>query len=172
MFGGPRRSTTPPPGNSTRPQAGDAARISGNLTHVFVNGQSSDGLMIYFNGQPLMTGQLDSLSVEIVAPGERDNGTLTAILSYYETGANGTRTNKSFSLFPGTVELIADGKRLSITCAEEGVFDGLFLRFGTDNNGVGMEANGVQSLRLLITPELRDVRLVWIEDGREDILLS
>jgi hypothetical protein len=172
MFGGPKNTATPPPGNSGRPQAADVARLSNSITHVFVNGKGADSLNVFHNGQPLLTGTLESISVEIVAPEENANGTLTGILSYREGGVEGSAGNKAVSLFPGTLELIADGTRLSITCAEEGSFDGLFLRFGTENDGIGMEANGVKSLRLLITPDLRDGRLVWIEDGREDILLT
>lgn len=172
MFGGPKNNASPPPRNTDRPQAGDVARITNSVTHVFVDGQSADSINVYYNGQQLMTGLLESISVEIIAPDDKSEGTLTAILSYYEAGADGSKTNKSLSLFPGTLELLADGKRLTVAGVAEGSFDGLILRFGTENDGVGLEANGVKSLRLLITPELRDVRLVWVEDNREDVILS
>ncbi|MDX1933737.1 MAG: hypothetical protein SFU56_14155 [Capsulimonadales bacterium] len=173
MFGGPKTSATPPPGDDGgRPQTARVAQITGTLTHVFVHGKGAGSLDVFVNGQPLLSGQVESLSVEIVAPGERDDGTLTGILSYFESGGDGGRTNKSLSLFPGTVELIAENRRVSVTCAEEGSFEGLFLRFGTENDGIGLEASGVKSLRIVVTPELRDVRLVWVEDGREDILLG
>ena len=172
MMGGAKATATPPSGGGGRPQAGDVAKISGTLTHVFVTGTGADALQAFVNDQAVLTGQIESISVEIVAPEEGTSGTLTAILSRYEGGADTARTTNAISLFPGTVEFVAQGKRLSITCAEEGSFDGLFLRFGTDNDGVGLEASGVKSLRLLVTPNLLDGRLVWVEDQREDIILG
>jgi hypothetical protein len=141
------------------------------LTHAFVSGAGPDGIAVFVNGQPLLTGQIESLSVEIIAPDDTSDGRLTGILSRYESGTDTVRTTRSISLFPGTVEVIAKGRRIAVTCAEEGSFDGLVLRLGMDESGVGLEAQGVKSLRLLASPGLLDARLVWIEDGREEDLL-
>jgi hypothetical protein len=170
MFGGPTNNTVPPAG-SGRDSADAVARIQGNLTHAFVSGAGPDGLSVFVNGQPLLTGQIESLSVDIIAPDETGNGRLTGILSHYDGSAAATRTTRSVSLFPGTVEVIAKGRRIAVTCAEEGSFDGLVLRLGMDESGIGLEAQGVKSLRLLVSPGLVDARLVWIEDGREENLL-
>jgi hypothetical protein len=175
MFGGPKTTTTPPPG-SGRPQAGDVAKIAGNLTHVIITDESLTGLNVFYNGQPVLTGSLENIGLEIVAPSDTDSGTITGVLTRYETSMDGTRMTKSASLFPGTIEIVAKGKRISITCAEEGSFNGLGLNFGTSDtdgypNGVGLPANGVQSLRVVITPGLVDAKLKWSEDGREDTIL-
>jgi hypothetical protein len=169
MFGGPTNNTVPPAAG--RDSAAAVARIQGSLIHAFVSGPGPDGLSVYVNGQPLLTGQIDSLSVEIIAPDDASDGRLTGILSRYETGGDGTRTTRAMSLFPGTVEVIAKGRRIAVTCADEGSFDGLILRLGMDESGVGLEAQGVKSLRLLVSPGLMDARLVWIEGGREEDLL-
>jgi hypothetical protein len=176
MFGGPQKSAIPPQGNSNRPQTGDVAKITGNLTHVIVTSEDIDGLHVFYNGQPVLTGQLENIGVEIVAPDDSGNGTLTGVLTRYEGGAEGARTTRSFSLFPGTLEVIAKGKRITIVCPNEGSFDGLALLFGTANydgviDNIGMDARGVQSLRIVITPGLVDAKLVWIEDQREDTIL-
>lgn len=113
--------------------------------------------------------RLESLSVEIVAPDDEQEGTLAATLvCYSETGGAPVGT----PLFPGTVELIAAGKRISVSCDDPASFEGLFLRFGTGEDGIGTEASGVGKFRLVITPDLHDARLTWVEDGREDVLLT
>jgi len=171
MFGGPNNNVTPPASGGGRPPASEAARIVGNLTQAFVSGSGPDGLSVFVNGQPVPTGQIESLSVQIIAPSDNgDGGTLTAILSRYETAADGTQGHRAVSLFPGTVEVIAQARRVAITCAEEGSFDGLYLRLGMDESGVGLEANGVKSLRLLVSPGLVDARLGWVDGGEEPLL--
>lgn len=178
MFG--TNHTTVAPSGGGRPQAGDVAKIEGGLTHVFLlNEAGADSLYAYHNGRMLSAGQIDSLSVVIEVPAEGSQGTLTAVLTYFETGADGARANKSASLFPGTVEVIGKGKKLTVICAEEGSFDSLALRIGTapilDEQGVlttGLPVFGVQSLRVTVAPGLADGRLVWSEDGREDVIFG
>lgn len=170
MFSGPSNGQTPPP--SSRPSAADVARIEGHLTHVLITDTTADGLNVFYDGKTVPTGSFDSLTVNVIAPGEDDGGTLTGVLAYNETGADGTtRTPKSLPVFPGTLEMISGGKRIAITCAEEGSFEGLFLRFGTGDNGIGMQADGVQALRITIASGLVDARLTWAEDGREEDVL-
>lgn len=171
MFGAPTASTTPPPGGG-RPQAGDVAKIAGNLTHVIVTGPDIDDLHVFYNGQWVMTGQIENVGVEIIAP----DGTLTGVLTRTETDAAGAKSTKSLSLFPGTVELVAKNRRVAVVCPVAGSFDGLTLLFGTaDENGainnIGLPANGVRSLRIVVSSGLVDAKLVWDEDGREDNLL-
>ena len=157
--------------NANRPQAAEVARITGHLTHVFVaQGGGPDAVAVFYDGQVIPTGALDSLSVQIVAPDDKQDGTLTGILSRYDSGPQSGTPVKTLRLFPGTVDFICKGCRVSVTCAEEGSFDGLFLRFGTDDNGVGLQADGVLSLNIVVSPGLLDARLVWAEDNREDIV--
>jgi hypothetical protein len=171
MFGGPKVSVTPPAG-SGRPQTSDIAKLTEHVTSVIAANEDLDGLNVFYDGQPIMTGSLENVGVEIVAPSdENPQGTLTGVLTYYETDKEGNRKIKSLPLFPGTLELIARGRRISIHCAEEGSFEGLYLRFGTKNDGVGLQAEGVTSLRIVITPGLVDARMIWAEDGREDNIL-
>ena len=158
--------------NPNRPAASDVARIENTLTHVIVSSESSDGIAVFLNGQPVPTGSVESLSIEIIAPTDADpNGTVAAILSRYQTGPEGARTQHGTSLFPGTVELIARGRRIVVTCVEEGSFDGLWLGLGLRADGTSSELSGVQSLRLAVSPGLVDARLVWNEDGTTEDLL-
>lgn len=168
MFG--NSNGTPPV--TIRPPASDVARIEGSLTHVIVSSPSSDGLHVFLNGQPIPTGEVESLTLEIIAPGTNgQNGSVSAVLSRYQTGPDGTRGQKAFSLFPGTVEVTARGRRIVLTCVQENSFDGLWLGLGLRSDGTSSELSGVSSLRLAVAPGLLDAKLVWSEDGTTEDLL-
>lgn len=154
-----------------RPAAAEVAKIQTHLTHAIVTGEGVDGLNVFRDGQLVLPGAVDSLSVEIVAPTDADPvGKITAILAYYETGADGVRTQKAAALFPGTVEIIARGRRLSLSCAEQGAFEGLWLGLGMAPDGTSTELTGVASLRVLLSPGLHEAKLVWSDGGEETIL--
>lgn len=168
MFGTNNKPTQP-----TRPAAAEVAKIAGTLTHVLVVNNAVDGINIFVNAEPVLTGSLESLSIEIIAPkDDRDAGTLAAILSRYETDASGARTQRAVALFPGTVEVVTPRRRLVVTCQQPGAFDGLWLGLGMAADGTSTELTGVQSLRVVVTPGLLDAKLTWSEDNTtEDILL-
>lgn len=159
---------------TNRPAASGQAAIEGNLTHLLIGDTASvDGWHLFMNAKEVPTGEIESLSVEIVAPDDASQGTLTGLLSRYVTDANGQRTQRSVSLFPGTVEVIANGRRITVTCQEPGSFDGLWLGLGMRSDGTSAELGGVQSLRILASPDskLLDARLTWVDNGAvEDIL--
>ena len=161
----------PAPGN--RPKAASVARIENNVTHVLVSGASGpDAIAVFINAQPVHAGELDSVSINIVAPqNDTDPGTVTAVVSRYQTDATGARVQKGVSLFPGTIEVIIKNRRLVITCQNEGQFDGLWLGLGLNADGTSTDLSGVQSLRVTLTPDVRDARLEWADgSGTEDLL--
>ena len=161
-----------PPPLSNRPPASEVARMEGSLTQVIASGSSSDGLSLFLNGQPVPTGEVESLTLEIIAPDANgQNGSVSAVLSRYQTGPDGTRGQKAMSLFPGTVEVVARGRRVVITCLQENSFDGLWLGLGLRADGTSSELSGVGSLRLAVAPGLLDAKLVWSEDGASEDLL-
>ena len=170
MFGSSNGGT--PAAASNLPAAAEVARLQSRLTQIIVSGPSSADLYVFLNGQPVPTGDVESLSVEIIAPDANgQNGSVTAILSQYRTGPTGTRQTQGVSLFPGTVELIARSRRIVVTCEQDGSFDGLWLGLGLRSDGTSSELSGVQSLRLTAAPGLVDVRLVWSDtNAAEDLL--
>ncbi|GAB4455451.1 MAG: hypothetical protein OHK0029_11600 [Armatimonadaceae bacterium] len=167
MFGGPKASTTPPP-SWGRPQTSDVAKMNTHLTHVIVSNEDLDGLHVFHDGQPILTGKIENIGVEIVAPDDTSDGNITGVLTYYDTDKDGERQVRSISLFPGTVELLAKGRRVVIHCTEANSFDGLYLSFGMAEDGMGLQAEGVKSVRIVVAPKLLDARLIWVEDNRED----
>jgi hypothetical protein len=160
---------------TNRPPASGQAAIEGNLTHLLIGDtQSVAGWHLFLNAQEVPTGEFESLSIEINAPDDASEGTLTGLLSRYVTDTNGQRTQRSVSLFPGTVEVIANGRRITVTCQEPGSFDGLWLGIGLRSDGTSLELGGVQSLRILASPEskLLDARLTWVDNGAVEEILS
>ncbi len=170
MFGSSNGGT--PVAASSLPAAAEVARIQGRLTQIIVSGPSSADLYVFLNGQPVPTGDVESLSVEIIAPDvSGQNGSVTAILSQYSAGPTGTRQTHGVSLFPGTVELIARGRRIVVTCEQDGSFDGLWLGLGLRSDGTSSELSGVGSLRLTAAPGLVDAKLIWSDtNAAEDLL--
>ena len=80
------------PSAPTLPAAAEVAKLQSSLTQIIVSGPSSADLFVFLNGQPVPTGDVESLSVEIIAPdaGGR-NGSVTAILSRYVTSPTDPR---------------------------------------------------------------------------------
>jgi hypothetical protein len=179
MFGS-TNGATPGRGAANRPTAVSVARIDGHLTHVLVGDEGEpDGISVFVDARAVPIGEVESLSVDIVAPTDREpSGTLTAILSRYSGGgtaeAGAPRPQSTVALFPGTVEIIAHGRRITVTCQTPGSFDGLWLGLGLRSDGTSTELTGVQSLNVLVSPESRlvDAKLTWSDTGATEDLLG
>lgn len=163
-------NNVPPP--SSRPPASQVAAITGSVTYVLVSPDHTDGIQVFVNGRPVPPGSVENVGINIVAPGDDDGGTLTAILSRYETAADGSRKLSTLSLFPGTVEVIAQNSRIQVHCPNEGSFDGLMLRLGNSDGGIGREVLGVQSFSVVLADDLLSAKLVWSEDGTSEDIFS
>ncbi len=169
MFG---HTNNTPAAASSLPAAAEVARLGSSLTQIIVSGPSSADLFVFLNGQPVPTGEVESFTVEIIAPGDSgQNGSVAAVLSRYKTSLTGSRDQQATSLFPGTVELIARGRRIVVTCEQDGSFDGLWLGLGLRADGTSSELTGVQSLRLAAAPGLVDAKLIWSDTGATEDLL-
>ena len=170
MFGNNANNGTSASAN--RPAASEAARIEGHLTHVIVSGEGVDGLNIFLDAQLVLPSEVESLSLEIIAPSDTNpSGSITALLSRYVAGADGKKTQQGVSLFPGTVDIIARGRRITVTAQQEGSFEGLWLGLGMRADGTSSELTGVQSLRVVFALGVIDAKLIWVEDGAAEDLL-
>ena len=136
---------------SNRPSAAQVALLDTHLTHVLMSGDSIADLHIFVDATPVLTGSIESFSLDIVAPSDEvPDGRITAILSRYETAPDGSKRQSATALFPGTVEIVGKGRRISISCPEAGSFDGLWLGLGLRADGTADELTGVKSLRVLL----------------------
>jgi hypothetical protein len=156
---------------SNRPAAAEVAKIDTHITHVIVSSASADGLNVFLDGKAVLQGTIESLSVEIVAPTDTSpSGTIAAVLARFETTSDGQKRQVGTNLFPGTVEVIADGKRVTVSCAETGSFEGLYLGLGMRADGTSDGLTGVQSLRVAVAPGgLISAKLLW-SDGLEEAI--
>ena len=89
---------------------------------------------------------------------------MTAILVRKEGG------NNNISLFPGSVEIIAKEKRLSLSAVEANNLEGLYFGIGVRKDGTSDQVQGVKSLRIVLTPGLASAKLIWSEDGAEELI--
>jgi hypothetical protein len=142
-----------------RPAAADIARITSQLTQVIVTGDSIDDLNVFLGGKLILPGQVESLALSIDAPKSQ----ITAQLSWKDNGQP-----RSASLFPGTVDIVVQGKRLTVTSVD-GSLDGLWVSLGMAEDGTSTELTGVESLRVLLSPGLTDTKLLW-HDGKEETI--
>ena len=156
---------------SNRPPAAQVARLNTRLTHVFISGSGPDDLSVFVDGTPVPTGQIESLSIEIIAPSdELPDGRITGILSRYETGADGTKRQSALALFPGIVELVVRGSRLEVVCPQANSFEGLNLNMGLHPDGSIDEASGVRSLQVVFASEVgTSVKIAWLEGVEESL---
>lgn len=143
---------------STRPAAAQVASLDTNLTWIAYESDSADGLHVLHNGQAILTGSIESLSVDI----DSEKGTITAILVRKEGG--------NISLFPGSVEIIAKGKRISLSAVSATSLEGLYFGLGVREDGTSDEVRGVKSLRVVFTPGLASAKLIWVEEDAEEVI--
>lgn len=171
MFG---NHNNPPPQPPARPRAADVSRIEGTFTQIIVGNDPTDP-RVFINGEPVAPGDFDSVTVEIVAPSEANPGTISGIISSYRPSGSdpgGSRQAHTTGLFPGTVDVVAGGRRVVITCSQLNSFDGLWLGVGKRLDGTITEVDGVQALRLAVTATLVDASLTWSDTGATESLLE
>ena len=143
---------------STRPAAAQVASLDTNLTWIAYESDSADGLHVLHNGQSILTGSIESISVDI----DSEKGTITAILVRKEGG--------NISLFPGSVEIVGKGKRISLSAVSASSLDGLYFGLGMREDGTSDEVRGVKSLRIVLTPGLASAKLTWIEENADEVI--
>ena len=143
---------------SNRPAAAQVAGLDTNLTWIAYESDSADGLHVLHNGKAILTGSIESISVDI----DTEKGTITAILVRKEGG--------NISLFPGSVEIIAKGKRISLSALAPDNFDGLYFGLGVREDGTSDQVQGVKSLRVVLTPGLASAKLIWNDEGADEVI--
>ena len=170
MFG--KRDTPAPPQQSARPAAADRAQIQGGgLVQVIVTSLTPFTYYIFLNQLVVPQDDIESLSLSIEAP-EPGGGEqiVRATLARYVQNVASERVLQHFELFPCTIELVALGRRLQITCTHPDSLDGLWISLGLREDGSSAEISGARALRLLITEGILDAKLTW-EDGQVEDLL-
>lgn len=169
MFGTQNNSNSAQPSVS----AADVARINSQLTQVFVTGNALPEISVFQNGVALPEGTLESLTIDINVPDQTaPDGVASALLSLSKSPSQ-VQMGLTSSLFPGTVEIIAYGRRLVVSGTKEGVLDGLWLALGMRADGTASELTGVRKLSVCVSPGILGATLIWGDTGTaEDIFPS
>lgn len=174
MFGKPQQGMNGSSNNgrtgATRPPAAEVAQIQGGgLVQVIVSNLSPLTYYLFLTEQFVPQFDIESLNVVIEAPGEDSQGMIRATLSRYVTGVNGSRSEQRIELFPCTLEIVANGRRLCVICPNADSFDGLYVTMGLKPTGVDTEVKGVKALNVLLTEGIMDAKITWNEGDTEPI---
>ncbi len=155
-----------------RPAASEVAKIAGGgLVQVIVTSLSPLTFYLFLNDQAIPQTDVESLSISIETPTETLSPTIVrATLSRYMVNVTGDRVQQRTELFPCTIEVVALGRRLSITCVNPNSVDNLWVSIGLKADGTGSDLSGVQSVRFLLTDGLLDAKLTWTDGTAEDLL--
>lgn len=100
-----------------RPAAASVAGLDTSLTWIAYESDSADGLHVLHNGQAILTGSIESISVDI----DTEKGTLTAILVRKE-GAALPSSQARWRLLPrGSASLCPLWKRITSMASTSGL---------------------------------------------------
>ena len=169
MFGKPvqNNGASPP-----RKAAADVAQIDGGgLVQVVVTGLLPLTFSLFLNDTEVPQIDVDSLSISVEVPSDGvSTPTVRATLYRYVTAVTGGKTQQHTELFPCTIEVVALGRRLAITCMNPNSTDGLWVSLGLRSDGTGSDLTGLQSVRFLLSQDLLDAKLTWEDGVSEDLL--
>ena len=173
MFGKPQQSngTTP----SARPAAGDVAKIQGGgLVQIIVTNPTLPEFYVFLNEQYIPQMEIEGFSVNIEAPDGSGGGTpvVRATLSRLVATVTGGRSSQRQELFPSTLELIALGRRIAITCSNLNSLEGLWINLGLQPDGNSAELKGVKALSIVLEGGILDAKLTWTDGVTENLLPS
>lgn len=172
MFGKPPQQSngaTPP----QKPSAAEVARIQGGgLVQLIVTSLVPLNYYLFLNDQSVAQSDVESFSLSIEAPNDSSFGDtiVRCTLSRYVRTVTGEQTQQRTELFPCTLEIIALGRRISITCLNSDSLDGLWISLGLKADGTSAELSGVRSVRFLLTEGILDAKLTWVDGETEDLL--
>lgn len=172
MFGRPPQKNVGNGVNSgpVRPPVAEVAQIQGGgLVQVIVTSLSPLTYSVFLNDHAVPQIDIESLNIVIEAPGEDGQGIIRATLAQYVNALGGGKSQQRTELFPCTLEIVAQGRRLCVICQAPDSFDGLYVTMGLKQNGTDTELHGIRSLNVLLTEELLDARITWNEGDTEVI---
>lgn len=168
MFGKPAQNNGASP---PRKAAADVARIDGGgLVQVIVTDLHPIAYSVFLNDTEVPQVDIDSLSISVEVPTDGSTPIVRATLYRYVTNVTGQKTQQHTELFPCTIEVIALGRRIAITCMNPNSTDGLWVSLGLRADGTGSDLTGLQSVRFLLNQDLLDAQITW-EDGETENLL-
>jgi hypothetical protein len=160
-----------PDAAADRPAASDAARITGGgLVQAIVTSLSPFTYYLFLNDREVPQAEVESLSVSVDAGDGSTPGMVRASLSRYVKDVTGGTNQQYTELFPCTLEIVAQGRRICVSCPNAGSLDGLWINLGLRPDGSGAEVQGAKVLRIVLTEGILDAKLTWMDGQTEDLL--
>lgn len=169
MFGKPPQ----PPSAPAAPDAAEQARIEGGgLVQIIVTELAPLTYYLFLNEKYVPDVEIESLSVALEAPepNSGDRPIVRATLARHVMAVSGQPSVQRTELFPCTLEVVAVGRRLSITCMNVDSLDGAWINLGLKADGTSDEVSGARKLSVLLSDGLLDARITW-DDGTTQNLL-
>ena len=168
MFGKPKETPPVPKKHA----ASDAARIEGGgLVQLIVTDLTPLAFHLFLNDKYIPQFDVESLTISIGESGTPgDTASIYATLAFQAANVSGETSVQRIALFPCTFEMVALGRRISITAMNANSFDGLWISLGLKPTGEGSEITGAKSLRILLTDTFLDAKLTWEDGETEDLL--
>jgi hypothetical protein len=144
----------------------------GGLVQVIVTSLLPLNYYLFINDQIVPSSEVESLSVHLEASedGNPKHGTLRATLSRHVQTPAGEKRLQQIPLFPCTFQVIAQGRRLSVTCTHPQTLEGVWLHLGMQPDGSSAEVRGAKSLRFLLTGGILDAKLTWFDGRTTDLI--
>ncbi len=176
MFGKPQQPANPQPNfpqnaaPSGRVPANEAAKIQGGgLVQIILTNTNVPEFHVFLNERYVPQVEIEGFSLQIEADALGGVPTVRATLAQIVTNVAGQRTTQRLELFPGTLAIVALGRRVSVTCTRRDSLDGLWISLGLLPDGTGRDIEGAQSLSILMEGGLFSARLGWTDGAVEDI---
>jgi len=155
-----------------RRAAADVARIEGGgLAQVIITSFSPITFFFFLNDKTVPQMDVESLEVniDVAADGEGDT-IVRAGLSRYAKSVTGEQSTQYMNLFPCTLEVVASGRRISITAANADSVEDLYVSLGLRPDGTSTDLEGLKSVHIMVTNVLIDAKLTWMDGQTEDLL--
>jgi hypothetical protein len=148
------------------------ARLQGGgLVQVIVTSLNPTTFFVFLNDKDVPQHDVESLSIAIEAP-ESDSppAVARATLSQYVRTVSAERSLQSTELFPCTLEIVALGRRITLTCLHVDSLEGLWISLGLKPDGSSAELSGAKALQILLTEEILTAKLTWMDGQSEELL--
>jgi hypothetical protein len=176
MFGKSNTNAAPRPSDNqphaARIPAVEMAQIvGGGLVQLIVTETYPVQFYLFVNDTIIPDVEVESVSVNIVAPvAPTDSMIVRATLARYVTDAAGHTAVQHSELFPCTLEVIAQGRRIAVSCTRPDSTEGLWVNVGLRPDGDSRELQGLKEFRFLLNHDLVDARITWVDGESESLL--
>ena len=166
MFGSNNTHETAAP---ARPKASDVAKMEGGaLTRLIVTAMHPLTFYVFVGDVSIFQDEVESLSIHIE---DAEAGPIVgALLVRKVTTALGEKKSQTVPLLPGTVEIIALGRRIIVSCERTDSLDTVYIGLGLRPDGTCNDVQGAALLQFVFEDGLMSAKLGWNDGETEELL--